>query len=119
MRRILSVLGSACRRFILMLCLASLISLSALFLVGAQPSYAAPIAKGNPMPSETTFPSYGNNQAPETRAEAYEEAVEDAQNLQSIEKAYEENLQAYKEDHPDPSLIEQAEEVIEKITGNE
>lgn len=119
MQRLLSVLGKAFRQGILMLCLASLISLSGLFLVGAQPSYAAPIAKGNPMKSETTFPSYKNNQAPETRSEAYEEAVEDAQNLQSIEKAYEENLQAYKEDHPDPSLIEKAGEVIEKIAGNE
>ena len=53
----------------------------------------------------------------EEREEAYEQAKKDSTNLNTIEKTYERNLKAEKEQNPPESFGEKAKEVIEKVTG--
>ncbi len=109
-----SVLGIAqtLRKSVLVLCLLSLISLSGLFAF-EMPAYATSLFNQKPAQEKV------NPAEAARRADAYEEAVKEAQSLESIEKTYEENLKEYKQENPDPSLIEQAEELVEKVTGQE
>ncbi|MHC5934783.1 hypothetical protein [Nostoc sp.] len=53
----------------------------------------------------------------ENRQEAYEQAIKDSTNLNTIEKTYERNLKAEKEQNPPESFGEKAKEVLEKVTG--
>ncbi|MEH1909965.1 MAG: hypothetical protein V7L05_15355 [Nostoc sp.] len=53
----------------------------------------------------------------ENREEAYEQAIKDSKNLNTIEKTYERNLKAEKEQNPPESFGEKAKEVLEKVTG--
>ncbi|MEH2360134.1 hypothetical protein [Nostoc sp.] len=53
----------------------------------------------------------------ENREEAYEQAIKDSKNLKTIEKTYERNLKAEKEQNPPESFGEKAKEVLEKVTG--
>ncbi|MEH2383295.1 MAG: hypothetical protein V7K27_31145 [Nostoc sp.] len=53
----------------------------------------------------------------ENREEAYEQAIKDSTNLNTIEKTYERNLKAEKEQNPPESFGEKAKEVLEKVTG--
>ncbi|MHC5595156.1 MAG: hypothetical protein ACYTXC_04195 [Nostoc sp.] len=53
----------------------------------------------------------------EEREEAYEQAIKDSENLNTIEKTYERNLKAEKEQNPPESFGEKAKEAIEKVTG--
>lgn len=118
MQRILSSLGQALRKSFLILSLVSLISLSGLFLFSAQPGYAAVAADRQPDRTEKVAPTYPDRQ-PADREEAYEEAVEDGENLQSMQQAYRENLQEYREANPEPSVIEKVGQAIENLTAND
>ncbi|WP_017719213.1 hypothetical protein [Kamptonema formosum] len=122
MQRILSSLGQTLRKSFLILSLAlslgSLISLSGLFLFSAQPGYAATAADRQPDRTEIVAPTYPDRQ-PENRQEAYEEAVEDAESLQSMQQAYRENLEEYREANPEPSLLEKVGQAIENLTAND
>ncbi len=53
----------------------------------------------------------------EERQKAYEQAKKDSENLNTIEKAYERNLKAEKEQNPPESFGEKAKAVIENVTG--
>jgi len=82
-----------------------------------QPSYAATSANPSSLTSqEKADESY--TEAAGSREAGYEAAKQDAANLKTEEKAYERNLKAYKEEQPNPGLVEGAKDVIEKITGN-
>ena len=50
---------------------------------------------------------------------AYDDIVKTAQNPAKVEKVYEESLDEYKAEHPQESIVEKAEELIEKVTGKE
>lgn len=115
MQRILLALGQALRKSVVILCVMSLISVSSLFIFVAQPSYAATAFDKKPAQSSVA-PSSTDTVG---REKAYEEAVKDAESIDSIEKVYEENLEEYKEENPDPGLVEKAENLIEKVTGND
>jgi hypothetical protein len=65
---------------------------------------------------DTADESY--TEAAGSREAGYEAAKQDAENLRTEEKAYKRNLKAYKEEQPNPGLVEGAKDVIEKITGN-
>ena len=116
MQRLLLTLGQALRRSIVVLGLMMLISLSGLFILVQQPSYADHLT-----PEEKVDRAYEYSEATglkeEDRQEAYEEAVKDAESTGTMEKAFERNLKAERKENPEPNLIEKAEELVEKVTG--
>jgi hypothetical protein len=110
MQRIFSALGQALSKSILIVSLIGLLSLSNLSIFSSQPAYAATRV--------TTSPKIDYSQAAEVREESYEEAVEEAKNPEKMEEVYEENVKEYKETQPDKGgLIEEAKELVEKVTG--
>ena len=127
MRRILLALKQALLSSILVFGLMIFISLSGLFMVVQQPSYATTLEELKLIPPEYKPTSqekidraYERNEAAgfqgESREEAYEEAIKDGENLNTMEKAYERNVKAEKAENPE-SFAEKAKEVIEKVTG--
>ncbi len=119
MQRILLTLGQAMRRSIFIVGLMTLISLSGLFIFVQQPSYADTSSSGRLTPEEKIDRAYEYSEATglleEDRQKAYEQALEDAESTDTIEKAYERNLKAEKGSQP--NLIQKAEELVEKVTG--
>ncbi len=119
MQRIFSSLKQAFRKILFAFSLISLISLSALFIFTAGPSLAA-----TPIQSQPTIEKGidNANQASEgavNRTEAYEKAVEAVDEPQGLEKVYEKNLEKYEETQPDTGIIQEAKQLIEKVTGQE
>jgi len=106
MQSILSTLGQAFRKSVVILSLVTLLGLSNLFIFTSQPAYAAKLN-----------PQAAIQQDVGSRVEAYEEAVEEAQNPAKMDEAYEEELEEYKESQPDTGLIEGAKDLVEKVTG--
>ncbi|MFW9260950.1 hypothetical protein [Nostoc sp. CALU 546] len=104
------------------------ISFSGSFIVGQQASYATTLEELKLIPPEYKPNSEekvnrayeydpGVGVREEERQKAYEQAKKDSTNLNTIEKAYERNLKAEKEQNPPESFGEKAKEVIEKVTG--
>lgn len=102
------------------------ISISSVF-IGQQPSYAATHAElklippeYKPTPEETINRAYeydpGVGIQEEDRQKAYEQAIKDSQNLNTLEKAYERNLKA-EQGQSQEGIIEKASNVIEQVTG--
>lgn len=106
MKNIISSIGQVVRKSFLVLSLVGLL-LSNVFMFSQHPAYAA--SKVNQ--SQKNEPAYV------TEAESYEEAVEEATNPSKMEKAYEENVKEYREAQPDQGIIEEAKELVEKVTG--
>lgn len=128
MRRILLTLKQALLSSILVFGLMIFISLSGLFMVVQQPSYATTLEElklippeYKPTPQEKIDRAYERNEAAgfraESREKAYEEAIKDGKSLNTMEKAYERNVKAEKAQNPPESFGEKAKEVIEKVTG--
>lgn len=128
MQKILLTLKQALRSSFLVLALMISISLSGSFIFIQQASYATTLEELKLVPAEYKPNSEekinrANEYDPgvgvqeEEREEAYEEAVKDAGNLNTMEKAYERNLKAEREQNPPESFGEKAKEVIEKVTG--
>ncbi len=101
-----------------MLGLISLISLSGLLLPVVQPSYAAAVRNTQTSPEEKADQTYGYVESTGSREAGYEEAVKDAESLQSEEKAYERNLKTYKQEQPGANIVEEAKGLLDKVTGN-
>ena len=127
MPRILLTLKQALLSSIFVFALMIFISLSGLLIVVQQPSYATTLEELKLIPPEYKPTSqekidraYERNEAAgfrgESREEAYEEAIKDGENLNTMEKAYERNVKAEKAENPE-SFAEKAKEVIEKVTG--
>jgi hypothetical protein len=53
----------------------------------------------------------------EERQEAYEQALKDGKNLNTMEKAYERNVKAENAGKPQESIVEKAKEVIGNVTA--
>lgn len=128
MPRILLTLKQALLSSIFVFGLMIFISLSGLLIVVQQPSYATTLEElklippeYKPTPGEKIDRAYERNEAAgireESREAAYEEAIKDGENLNTMEKAYERNVKAEKAENPQPNLIEKAEELVEKVTG--
>lgn len=128
MQKILLTLKQALHSSFLVLALIISISLSGSFIFIQQASYATTLEELKLVPPEYKPNSQekinrANEYDPgvgvqeEEREEAYEEAVKDAGDLNTMEKAYERNLKAEREQNPPESFGEKAKEVIEKVTG--
>ena len=128
MQKILLTLKQALRSSFLVVGLIVFISLSGSFIFVQQASSATTLEELKLVPPDYKPNSQekinrANEYDPgvgvqeEEREEAYEEAVKDSKNLNTIEKAYERNLKAEREQNPPESFGEKAKEVIEKVTG--
>ncbi len=128
MQKILLTLKQALRSSFLVVCLMVSISLSGSFLFVQQASYATTLEELKLIPPEYKPNSEekinrSNEYDPgvgvqeEERQKAYEQAIKDSKNLNTIEKTYESNLKAEKEQNPPETFGEKAKEVIEKVTG--
>lgn len=128
MQKILLTLKQALRSSFLVVCLMVSISLSGSFIFVQQASYATTLEELKLVPPESKPNSEekinrANEYDPgvgvqeEERQKAYEQAIKDSKNLNTIEKTYERNLKAEKEQNPPESFGEKAKEVIEKVTG--
>jgi len=126
MQKILLILKKAFRSSLLIVSLMIFISLSGAFIFTQQASYATTLEELKLIPPEYKPTSEekinrANEYDPgvgvqeEARQEAYEQAVKDSQNLQTLEKAYERNLKA--EGNSEPNLLDKAGEIVEKVTG--
>ncbi|MEH2044283.1 MAG: hypothetical protein V7L12_13590 [Nostoc sp.] len=128
MQKILLTLKQALRSSFLVLALIIFISLSASFIFVQEASYATTLEELKLVPPDYKPNSQekinrANEYDPgvgvqeEEREEAYEEAIKDSKDLNTIEKAYERNLKAEQQGKPQESFGEKAKEVIEKVTG--
>lgn len=128
MQKILLTLKQAFRSSFLVVSLMVFISLTGSFIFVQQNSYATTLEELKLVPPEYKPNSEekinrANEYDPgvgiqeENRQEAYEQAIKDSKNLNTIEKTYERNLKAEQEQNPPESFGEKAKEVIEKVTG--
>ncbi|MCC5642574.1 hypothetical protein LC607_06330 [Nostoc sp. CHAB 5824] len=128
MQKILLTLKQALLSSFLVIGLMIFVSLSASFIFVQQASYATTLEELKLIPPEykpnseekinraNEFdPGIGIQE--EERQEAYEQAIKDSENLNTIEKTYERNLKAEQVQNPPESFGEKAKEVIEKVTG--
>ncbi len=117
MQRILSVLGQAFRNCILILGLMSLISLSGLLMPVAQPSYAAVASDQSQAPKET-IDVMNRGESAKSREEVYEEAAEAAESPEKVVKAEQAEIKEFKS-RSGKGLVEGAQDLLNKVTGNE
>lgn len=111
MKRVISALGRAFRRYSLIASLVSLISFTGLWTIAVQPAHAA---SNRQSAQEVISP---DSQPYATREEAYEKAVEAVKDPEGLEKEYEKDLKIYKQENPgEGGLIEGAKEAIDKLT---
>lgn len=115
MQRIFSSLKQA-RKSLLIFSLISLISLSGLFIFTG-PTLAAAPTERQPTLEKGIDNASKDGEGAEDRTEAYEKAVEAVDEPQGLEKVYEKNLEEYEETQPDTGIIQEAKQLIEKVTG--
>ncbi len=93
--------------------LIGLLSWTGLFASAALPSFAATAQKSAQeviSPDSETYP---------TREEAYDKAIQAANDPKGLDKEYEKDIKIFKDENPDDvSLVEKAKDVVEKATGN-
>ncbi len=122
MQRILLALRQALRQRILVLGLMTLLSLSSLFTFVSAPVYATTLeelkltpATERLTPEEKIERAYDFNEGAGIIEERKQEAIKAEAGIK--EKGDDENLKAY-EDKPEPLLIEKAQNLVKKVTGN-
>lgn len=104
------------------------ISISGVFMGIQQPSYATTLEETKLVPpayklnaEEKINRAYeydpGVGIQEEDREQAYEQAIKDSENLNTLEKAYEKNLKEEQAQNPPENLVEKASDLIEKATG--
>ncbi|MEG4117411.1 hypothetical protein QUA43_08045 [Microcoleus sp. N9_B4] len=117
MKRVLKALGKTLSQSILLVCTLAFIGLLGLAVVPSQAAYAGQDRSQAPQEARITDPAESfedlNPQA------AYEDIVKTAQNPAKVEKVYDESLKEYKEEHPQESIVQKAEGLIEKVTGKD
>ncbi len=104
------------RKFLLVLGMVSMLSLAGLWLPLNQSSYATTAAQTPTAEEPINVLEY--TQAPNTREEAYEQAAEVAATPEKVLEAEDKEIEAY-EKSQDKGLIQGAQELIEKVTGNQ
>ncbi|MEG3908761.1 MULTISPECIES: hypothetical protein [unclassified Microcoleus] len=116
MKRVLKALGKTLSQSILLVCTLAFIGLLSLAVVPSQAAYAGQDRTQAQPEAKITDPAESfedlNPQA------AYEEIVKTSQNPAKVEKAYDESLKEYKGEHPQEGIVQKAEDLIEKVTGN-
>jgi hypothetical protein len=123
MQRIFSAIGEALAKRLLIFGLISLLNLSGLFVFANQPALADVPSR---RPSEEAIDrAYTMSEATglreEARQEAYDEAAEAINDPRGLDKIYNEDLKAFKQETSDENggLLEGAKDLVDKITGNE
>ncbi|MEG4515656.1 MULTISPECIES: hypothetical protein [unclassified Microcoleus] len=116
MKRVLKSLGKTLSQSILLVCTLAFIGLLSLAVVPSQAAYAGQDRTQAPPEAKMTDPAESfedlNPQA------AYDEIVKTAQNPAKVEKVYDESLKEYKGEHPQEGIVQKAEDLLEKVTGN-
>ena len=118
MKRVLKAFGQTLSQSILLVCMLAFIALAGLAIAPNQAARAAGQYSSQAQPeAKITDPAESfedlNPQA------AYEDIVNTAQNPAKVEKVYDESLKEYKQEHPQESIVQKAEDLIEKVTGKE
>ena len=120
MQRIVLSLGQALRQRIFVLGLMTLIALSGLFIFVEHPSYAVTRAMDKLSQEEKIEGAYefrvGTGILEEERQEKSPNAGEA---FDPSDKANVESVKASKEENPEPSLPEQLQKAIKKVTGQQ
>ncbi|MBD2504487.1 hypothetical protein [Anabaena azotica] len=127
MQGILLSLKQLLKTSILMIISITFIITSATF-IGQQPSYATTLEELKLIPPDYKpnaeekinrayefDPGVGIQQ--EDRQQAYEQALKDSENLNTLEKAYERNLKDRQAENPQGGIVEKASDLIENVTG--
>lgn len=92
--------------------LIGLLSWTGLFASAALPSFAASVED---VTEEVISP---DSQKYATREEAYDKAIQAANDPKGLDKEYEKDIKIFKKENPDDvSLVEKAKEAVEKVTG--
>ncbi|BAZ54320.1 hypothetical protein NIES4103_70050 (plasmid) [Nostoc sp. NIES-4103] len=128
MEKILITLKKTFFSSILIVSLIFFTGFSSLFIVVQQASYATTLEELKLIPPEYKPNSQekinrayeydpGVGVQEEERQEAYEQAVKDAENLNTIEKAYERNLKAEKQPDSQNNIVTKAKEAVENVIG--
>ncbi|BAY09246.1 hypothetical protein [Calothrix sp. NIES-2098] len=113
---------------VLIVCSIIFLSISGVFIGIQQPSYATTLEELKLVPPEYKpnaeekinraneyDPGVGIQE--EERQKAYEQAVKDSKNLNTLEKAYEKNLKDERAQNSQGGFGEKASELIQKVTG--
>ncbi|MEG3842446.1 hypothetical protein [Microcoleus sp. herbarium14] len=116
MKRVLKALGQTLTQSILLVCMLALIGLAGLAVAPSQAAYAGQDRSQAPSAKITDPAESFEDLNPQA---AYEDIVKTAQNPAKVEQVYDESLKEYKEEHPQESIVQKAEELIEKVTGND
>lgn len=120
MQRILLSLGQALRQKIFVLGLMTLIALSGLFIFAQHPSYAVMRAMDKLSPDEKIDRAYETSEGAGILEEDRQEKSPNASEaFDPSDKANEKSVEASKETNPEPSLGEQVQKVIRKVTGQQ
>lgn len=119
MQRILSAIGQAFRKSILILIPVAFIALSGLFIFVEQPSLAAPIStEGQKLLQLDKMDK--QSETANLRNQEYEEQIKAAEDP---DKVYEENLKEFNKENPGEGIVQKAVEgtkdLVNKVTGNE
>ncbi len=118
MQRILSALKQIRLQAMAIACAVTFMSLSGAFAF-AHPSVAATGLDSRLVKEEYKIDNNHRDNQLESREESYEEAVKDAKNIHTEEKAYEENLAEFRDENPAPGLVEKAQTFLENLTETE
>lgn len=103
------------RKTVLLGCFSLLVWAGSIFTV-AQPGYTA-VNNQSTAQEEIITPVVGEVSS---REEAYEKAVEVAQDPEGLDKEYEKELQEYEAEHAGKgNLVEAAKQVVDKVTGKD
>jgi hypothetical protein len=120
MQTLLAIINKTLRQSMIVLGLMLLISMSGLFFFTQQPSYAITSSANQLTPEEKIDRAYEYNRAAglreEDRQKTYEQALKDSNSPQSIEKTYERNLKTEQQENPNSNIIEQAKELVDRVT---
>lgn len=116
MKRVLKALGQTLSQSILLVCMLALIGLAGLAVAPTQAAYAGQDRSQAPQAKITDPAESFEDLNPQA---AYEDIVKTAQNPAKVEQVYDESLKEYKGEHPQESIVQKAEELIEKVTGND
>jgi len=117
MQQIFSALGQVFRKCMAVLGLMSLIGLSGLLISVSQPSYAA--VTSGPVQAQEKGIDVLESGKTESREEAYEEAAKAGESPQTVQKAEENEIKAFKRAQSNNGLVEGAQNLLDKVTGNE
>ncbi|AFY80616.1 hypothetical protein [Oscillatoria acuminata] len=118
MQRIVSALKQVRLGLMAIACAFTFISVSGAFAF-AHPSQAATGLDSRLVKEEYKIDNNQRDNQLESREESYEKMLEEAKNIHTEEKAYEENLSEYREENPTPGLAEKAQGLLEKLTDTE